>query len=393
VAFTDQSTNSPTAWSWNFDDPGSGGQNTSNLRNPSHTFSSPGSYDVTLTPSNGAGTGTPVTHTISVSTPGGSGDPVFVGAGDIANCSRTQDESTAVLLDGIAGTVFTAGDNVYENGTATEFANCYGPTWGRHKSRTRPAVGNHEYQTSGATGYYDYFGSAAGDPTKGYYSFDIGAWHAVVLNSNCSQVGGCGASSAQATWLRADLAAHPASCTLAIWHHPRFSSSRSSPDGLTAALWQALYDAGAELIIGGHYHNYERFALQTPAGAADNSFGVREIVVGTGGVALVGFSGGVMANSVERNSSTYGVLKLTLHPTSYDFAFVPIAGQSYTDSGTGTCHATPSASAQADAAAATDSQLRAWALDIAEQTRRGRRSDVLPADLRDAVTGVRPSSD
>jgi PKD repeat protein len=393
VAFTDQSTNSPTAWSWDFDDPGSGSQNTSTLRNPSHTFSAAGSYDVTLTPSNGAGTGTQATHTISVTTPGGSGDPVFVGAGDIANCSRTQDESTAVLLDGIAGTVFTAGDNVYENGTATEFTNCYGPTWGRHKARTRPATGNHEYQTSGASGYYGYFGSAAGDPSKGYYSFDIGAWHAVVLNSNCSQVGGCGATSPQATWLRNDLAAHPTSCTLAIWHHPRFSSSRSSPDGLTAALWQALYDAGAEIVIGGHYHNYERFDLQTPAGARDAAFGIREIVVGTGGAALVGFSGGVMANSLVRNSSTYGVLKLTLHPASYDFAFVPIAGQSFSETGSGTCHATPSASAQAEAAAATDRQLREWSLDIAERTRRGRPSVVLPADLRDAATGARPGSD
>ena len=393
VAFTDQSTNGPTAWAWNFDDPGSGSQNTSTLRNPSHTFSSPGSYDVTLTPSNGAGTGTPATHTITVTTGGGSGDPVFVGAGDIANCSRTQDEATATLLDGISGTVFTAGDNVYENGTATEFANCYGPTWGRHKARTRPTAGNHEYQTSGASGYYGYFGSAAGDPSKGYYSFDIGSWHGVVLNSNCSQVGGCGASSPQTTWLRNDLAAHPASCTVAIWHHPRYSSSRSSPDGLTAPLWQALYDAGAELIIGGHYHNYERFALQTPAGAVDNAFGIREVVVGTGGVALVGFSGGVMANSLVRNNATYGVLKLTLHPTSYDFAFVPIAGQSFTDSGSGTCHAAPSTSAQESAAAATDLQLRAWARDIAEQTRRGRPSDVLAADLRDAATGSRPSSD
>jgi hypothetical protein len=162
---------------------------------------------------------------------------------------------------------------------------------------------------------------------------------------------------------------------------------------LTAALWQALYDAGAELIIGGHYHNYERFAPQTPAGAGDSGFGVREVVVGTGGAALVGFSGGVMANSLVRNSTTYGVLKLTLHSTSYDFAFVPIAGQSFIDTGSGTCHASPSMSAQESAAAATDLQLRAWARDIAEQSRRGRSSDVLAADLRDAATGSRPSSD
>jgi PKD repeat protein len=361
VLFTDQSTNAPTAWSWTFDDPGSGSANTSTQRNPSHTFASPGSYDVTLTPSNGAGTGSSVTHTISVTTGGGGGDPVFVGAGDIADCSRTQDESTAKLLDAIPGTVFTAGDNVYENGTATEFTNCYGPTWGRHKSRTKPVVGNHEYQTSGASGYYGYFGSAAGDPSKGYYSFDIGSWHAVVLNSNCGQVS-CGTSSAQTNWLRADLAAHPTSCTLAIWHHPRFSSSQSSPDGSTLPLWQALYDAGAELILVGHRHNYERFAPQTPAGAADSSFGIREIVVGTGGAGLAGFSGGTMSNSQVKNSSTFGVLKLTLHSGSYDYTFIPIAGQSFTDSGSASCHGKPSAAAATTARTATDEAMHSWAV-------------------------------
>jgi PKD repeat protein len=386
VNFTDQSTNSPTAWSWTFGDPASGSANTSTLRNPSHTFAAAGSYDVTLTPSNGSGAGTPVTHSISVSQGGGGGDPVFVGAGDIADCNRTQDEATATLLDGISGTVFTAGDNVYENGTATEFANCYGPTWGRHKARTKPVVGNHEYQTSGATGYYNYFGSAAGDPSKGYYSFDIGAWHAVVLNSNCSQVGGCGATSAQTTWLRSDLTAHPATCTLAIWHHPRFSSSQSSPDGLTLPLWQALYDAGADLIIVGHRHNYERFAPQTPAGAADSTYGIREIVVGTGGAGLAGFSGGTMSNSQVKNSSTYGVLKLTLHSTSYDFSFIPIAGQSFTDSGSTSCHGSPSGAAIAASQAATDREITAWRLHGSWLAREGLPSAV-PADLRRGSAG------
>ncbi len=388
VQFTDQSSNGPTAWAWDFDDPSSGSQNTSTQRNPSHTFAGAGSYDVRLTPANGAGTGSPVSHRITVTSGGGSGDAVLVGAGDIADCSRTQDEATATLLDGIAGTVFTAGDNVYENGTASEFANCYGPSWGRHKARTRPVAGNHEYQTSGASGYYGYFGSAAGAPSKGYYSFDIGAWHAVVLNSNCSQVGGCGATSSQASWLRSDLAANPASCTIAIWHHPRFSSSQASPDGLTAPLWQILYDAGADLILVGHRHNYERFAPQTPAGAADPSFGIREFVVGTGGVALVGFSG-TMANSQVRNSSTYGVLKLTLRASSYDFSFVHIAGQSFTDSGSASCHAAPSAAARTTAAAATDRQLRRWATDISDRARRrGLPSTVLPTDLHDALIGT-----
>jgi len=271
-------------------------------------------------------------------------DPVFVGAGDIASCSRTQDESTAKLLDGISGTVFAAGDNVYEKGTASEYTNCYGPTWGRHKNRTWPVPGNHEYETPGATGYYGYYGSRAGDPKKGYYSFNIGAWHAVMLNSNCSAVGGCGATSPQGKWLRSDLAANPKTCTIAVWHHPRFTSRRSTPDGLTNSLWHALYQYGADVVVNGHQHNYERFAPQTPAGAADSSYGIRQFVVGTGGAALVGFST-TMKNSQVRNSATYGVLRLTLRSSSYDFAFVPIAGQSFRDSGSASCHGKPPTSA------------------------------------------------
>lgn len=267
-------------------------------------------------------------------------DPVLVGAGDIASCARTQDTATAKLLDSIAGTVFTTGDNVYAKGTATEFANCYGPTWGRHKSRTRPVVGDHEYETPEAAGYYGYFGSRAGDPRKGYYSFNIGAWHVVVLNTNCSAVGGCGGTSPQARWLRSDLAAYPRTCTIAVWHHPRFTSTRSTPDGRTAAFWQILYQQGADIIVTGHAHHYERFAPQTPAGAADPSYGIRQFVVGTGGAALVGFST-TMRNSQVRNGSTHGVLRLTLHASSYDFAFVPIAGRTFRDSGTTRCHTRP----------------------------------------------------
>jgi PKD repeat protein len=390
ATFTDQSTNNPTSWSWNFGDPGSGSANTSSLQNPSHTFASIGSFDVTMTPSNAFGTGTPVTHTITVTTAPADSDPVLVGAGDIANCTRTQDESTAKLLDGISGTVFTAGDNVYENGTATEFANCYGPTWGRHKARTKPAVGNHEYQTSGASGYYGYFGSASGDPSKGYYSFNIGTWHAVVLNSNCSNVA-CGTTSAQTTWLRNDLAANPRTCTVAIWHHARFTSSRTSPDSKTAPLWQALYDAGADVVISGHNHNYERFAPQTPAGAADPSFGIREFVVGTGGAALAGFSGGTMANSQARSSSTYGVLKLTLHPSGYDFRFVPIAGQSYSDNGSGSCHGRPSSSSISLAAAATETQARLSSLDAIQVARRGLPTPTYACDIPAVPPARRPA--
>jgi hypothetical protein len=185
---------------------------------------------------------------------------VLVGAGDIAVYGSPGDEATAALLDGIAGTVVTLGDNVYADGTPSEFANCYDPSWGRHKGRTKPAVGNHEYHTPGAAGYFGYFGPAAGDPSKGYYSYNLGAWHIVVLNSNCTYVGGCHAGSPQERWLRADLAAHPTTCTLAYWHHSRFSSGYQGSTAAVQSLWQALYAFGADIVLAGHDHSYERFA-------------------------------------------------------------------------------------------------------------------------------------
>jgi hypothetical protein len=260
-----------------------------------------------------------------------SSDPVFVGAGDIANCSRTQDEETAKLLDNISGTVFTLGDNVYPDGTAAQFTDCYDPTWGRHKSRTHPIPGNHDYNTSGASGYFGYFGSAAGDPSKGYYSFNLGAWHIIALNSEIAQ----GAGSAQEQWLRADLAANSSVCTLAYWHKPRFSSGQHGNNSASQALWQALYDYKADVILNGHDHTYERFAPQNPSAQADSN-GIREFVVGTGGAGLYPFPT-IQPNSQVRNNTTYGVLKLTLHATSYDWQFIPIAGQTFTDSGTGNC--------------------------------------------------------
>ena len=343
VAFTDASTNGPTSWAWDFGDPASGPQNSATVANPSHTYAAAGTYTVTLTASNSAGSSAPLVKTdyVTATTTPPPGDAVLVGAGDIADCSRTQDSKTEALLAAIPGTVFAAGDLSYPDGTAAEFANCYGPTWGLEKARTRPVIGNHEYNTSGAAPYFAYWGAAAGDPSKGYYSYDIGGWHAVVLNSNCSKVGGCGTGSAQEKWLKADLAASNAACTIAFWHHARFSSSRTSPDNLTLALWQDLYAAGAEITVAGHYHNYERFAPQTPAGVADSATGIRQFVVGTGGTGLGGFKSTIMANSEVHERSTYGVLKLTLHASSYDFQFVPIAGQTFTDSGSASCHGRP----------------------------------------------------
>ncbi len=227
---------------------------------------------------------------------------VLVGAGDIADCTTNADSLTASILDTIPGTVFAAGDNAYPNGTSSDYANCYEPTWGRHKARTRPVPGNHEYNTSGAAGYFNYFGAAAGDPTKGYYSYDLGSWHIIALNSNIAHSAG----SPQEQWLRADLAAHPARCTLAYWHHPLFSSSTVAPDAAAGALWQALYEAGAELVLNGHHHDYERFAPQTPAGALDPTFGVREFVVGTGGGEGLFPFGMSAPNSEVRNNQAFG---------------------------------------------------------------------------------------
>jgi len=260
-------------------------------------------------------------------------DPILVGAGDIAYCSDDGDEATASLLDGISGTVFTTGDNAYPDGTAEEFANCYGPSWGRHVERTRPSPGNHDYHTAEAAGYFGYFGSMAGEPGKGYYSYDLGAWHIIVLNSTISVAKG----STQEQWLRADLAAHPVTCTLAYWHYPRFSSGTvHGSDPSMQPLWQALYDYGADVVLAGHEHNYERFAPQDPSGIADPVRGIRQFVVGTGGRSRYAF-GVPIANSEVRNNDTYGVLKLTLHPTSYTWEFIPEAGKTFNDSGEAPC--------------------------------------------------------
>ena len=295
---------------------------------------------MTLVASNVNGPSDPATATITVD-PAALGDPVLVGAGDIADCALVEDEATATLLDGIAGTVFTTGDNAYPNGTTADYRDCYGPTWGRHKARTMPVLGNHEYGTAGAAPYFAYFGAAAGDPTKGYYSLDLGTWHVVVLNSNCTLVS-CAAGSAQETWLRADLVAHPAACTIALWHHPQFSSGYHGADPSTRPFWDALYAAGAEIILNGHEHDYERFAPQTPAVRP-----TRASVSGSSSWARAGRRSGssrpTAANSEVKDATSWGVLKLTLHASSYDYVFVPIAGDAFTDSGSGSCHGVPPA--------------------------------------------------
>jgi hypothetical protein len=264
---------------------------------------------------------------------------VLVGAGDIATCDGSADSRTAALVNRTPGTVFTLGDNAYRNGTRREFARCYGPTWGRAKARTRPVIGNHEYLTAGAAGYFDYFGPAAGPRGRGYYSYDIGAWHVVVLNTNCGVVaGGCGTGSPQQRWLRADLAAAHARCTVAMGHHPLFTSGATHPPATeTRPLVRTLVAAGAELLLTGHNHVYERFAPQDADGRADPARGIRAFVVGTGGGPLYPF-GRPAPNSEVRDNRTYGVLRLTLVPDGYRWAFLPAAGGRFTDAGSGGCH-------------------------------------------------------
>jgi len=263
---------------------------------------------------------------------------ILVGAGDIADCKDLSGaEATAKLLDQIPGTVMAVGDLAYPDGSKENFV-CYDKTWGRVKSRTRPAPGNHEFRSAGASPYFDYFGAAAGNPKTGYYSYELGTWHIIVLNSECKDAGGCEPGSPQEKWLRSDLAAHPAACTLAYWHKPLFSSGGTHGNDLTVKpLFQALYDANAEVVVAGHDHDYERFAPQAPDGTADAKRGIREFVVGTGGKNHRPFSE-PKPNSEVREATAFGVLKLTLKPGSYDWQFIPEAGKSFTDSGTGACH-------------------------------------------------------
>jgi|ERR1043166_975090 hypothetical protein len=263
---------------------------------------------------------------------------VLVGAGDIADCTNLAGaEATAKLLERIPGTVMAVGDLAYPDGKPENFV-CYDKTWGRVKSRTRPAVGNHEFHSAGAAYYFQYFGGDAGDPNKGYYSYELGSWHVVVLNSECVEAGGCGAESPQGGWLRADLEAHPAACTLAYFHKPLFSSGGAHGDDLLVKpLWEALYAANADVVVNGHDHDYERFAPQTPDGTPDAARGIREFVAGTGGKSHRPF-GPPHANSEVRDTEAFGVLKLTLLPGRYRWEFVPEEGKTFTDSGSGTCH-------------------------------------------------------
>jgi hypothetical protein len=278
---------------------------------------------------------------------GAPADGVLVAAaGDIA-CRRDADDpcvqqatSDLVLASG-ASAVLALGDLAYDDGTLEEYRTLFEPSWGRLGSLLHPVPGNHEYHTAGAAGYFDYFNGVgatngrAGKRGEGWYSFEVGAWHVVALNSNCDDVD-CGPGSPQEVWLRADLAASRAACTLAFWHHPRFSTGEHGDDPRVAPLWQALHDAGAELVVSGHDHDYERFAPRTATGAPDPARGIRQLVAGTGGRHLRPFVATDPA-SEARDATTFGVLFLTLRPAAYHWRFSPAVG-AFTDAGSSDCH-------------------------------------------------------
>jgi hypothetical protein len=286
-----------------------------------------------------------------------SSDPVIIAAGDIA-CSTTdpsynngsgtatacrQRATSDLVVAQSSAAVLALGDLQYNVATLDQFTRSYDPTWGRVKSLTRPVPGNHEYAIANASGYYSYFGGTAGNPSLGYYSYDIGTWHVIALNSNCAtgagwRPGGCAAGSAQEQWLRQDLAAHAKRCTLAYWHHPRYSTGHGGDSIFMADIWQALYTARADVVLSGHSHDYERFAKQNNAATGETVTGLRQFVVGTGGVNFGAVPQARHPYSQVLQNSSFGVLKLTLRPSSYDWQFLPMAGHSFTDSGTGFCH-------------------------------------------------------
>jgi PKD repeat protein len=323
--FTDGSTDDVPIVSrtWDFGD-----ATTSRDLNPVHTYAQPGSYTVRLTVVDGDGASSSTSMVVAITT----SDVVFVGAGDIAGCNPDdKDGATAALIDALPGAqVFTLGDHAYPDGTAAEYA-CYQSSWGAFKNRTHPVPGNHDYHQVGAGPYFAYFGAAAGPADKGYYSYDLGTWHIIALNSEVD-------INEEVAWLTADLAAHPATCVLAYWHKPFFTSGAvHAPATRLRPFWDALQAAGAEIALSGHNHQYERFAPQLSDGTASPG-GIRQFVVGTGGShSLYDFIPTPNPNSEVRYKG-FGVLKLTLGTTGYAWEFVPIRGSSFTDSGTGDCH-------------------------------------------------------
>jgi len=256
----------------------------------------------------------------------------LIGAGDIAVCGSRASAETARLLDAVPGTVFTTGDNVYPSGSEQYYRDCYEPTWGRHRARTRPSPGNHEYEVPGAAGYFAYFGPSAGPAGLGYYSYRLGAWQVYSLNSNVPT----DESSAQYQWLSAELALGTSTCALAYWHHPIVTEGPNGESRHMRALWRLLYDRGVDVVLAGHDHGYQRFAPLDGDLRREPQRGIRQFIVGTGGAPLYGFPA-ANANSEARGAS-WGLLKLTLLSDRYEWDFLAIPGEAFHDSGQGLCH-------------------------------------------------------
>lgn len=269
---------------------------------------------------------------------------VLIGAGDIAFCGSEPpydgDEQTAAIILGLLeqephAVVFTSGDTVYGDGTMTELKKCFSPSWGQFKDRIRPSPGNHDYQTDQGAPYYAYFGAAAGEPGLGYYSYDLGEWHIVAMNSVCTDIA-CGSDSRQVQWLIEDLQASNSKCTLMYWHHPRFSSGLAAGTSAVSAFWRTAYEMGADVVVNGHDHNYERFAPLDAGGNADTN-GIQLFIVGTGG-AVLREMGAIRDHSEVRYSGTNGVIAFRLFPGQYEWQFIPADDPALTDTGVGICH-------------------------------------------------------
>lgn len=273
-----------------------------------------------------SGIATPSTPPASF--PSGAPYAVLLAVGDIAYCDSSADDQVGELAARLPGTIALLGDNAYPRGSSGDYENCFDPVWGGLRDRLRPVPGNHEYETKRASGYFSYFGAGAGDPAEGWYSYDLGGWHLIALNSECDAIGGCGNGSRQLSWLVADLEAHPAVCTLAYWHHPRFSSGRHGDDDMTDALWDALAAANTDVVLFGHDHDYERMAPID---------GMRSFVVGTGGRSLYAWPGSPGPHTEVRANDTYGLLELRLAEADYSWRFIPAGGGTFTDTGSGTC--------------------------------------------------------
>lgn len=327
-ASSDPDGNLPLTYRWTFGDGASG-----ESAQPSHTYQADGSYDVQLTVTDAKGlSSAPASTTASVAI----AEPavVFTGAGNIAD-RGPDDSKTAALVEAQPGFVFTLGDNAFPDGSSEDYANYYEPTWGRFKDRTYAVIGNHDIQTDGGEPTFDYFGERAGPRGLGYYSVDLGAWHVIVLNDNIA----FGAGSPQAVWLAGDLAANQKRCTLAMWHTPLWLSSNTPGDNMRGArrpLWDALYAGGVDLVLNAQMHHYERFPPMNPAGEPDAN-GMRQFNVGTGGESLLLPTVAVHPLS-EVRAAVFGVLKLTLRADGYDWNFLAVPGESFGDTGSGSCH-------------------------------------------------------